>query len=657
MCETMRFVRSSFDLPRTVEEAKTYAHYVPTSGITPVMNIAYGIAAPGLGDASDNGSRFEGANASDDQTTPALEAPDRAHGAEYNDYVFVRDLPSLMTAFGCRPVPYHVQPVPVGGYTVSTAHGSGLSGAVATIVNETVELFGGLLDIDTTSADNLTVKYNRQGIITPTPASVQSIAFAARLVEEVESQYEGLGESAAETMKFGITQSVLAAAGIALSTAQIIADTVGIVEAIGAAVACLGLCANEYVAIGFYIASLAVSGVSLVVNIAAMSTLIAGTVKAGQVADRLDVDNVAEMMDAFCLGTKVPEVDVDDGSGTPIEYDVGEAYEYTRQTLEAQRADAESRMNAAKALVDADDTRIKACIDALGAVTANQVTVEGGASTDICTATSDGATSYGATCRFTTYGQGYVNFQTATRKTPPNIYSNLYDAELALQEADKRVADLTVEIAIQTEKIATIDTTMAAYKQTLITAGAVEPALSIAVDKKRTETLTEYQQKYDAAVAERDDLNVARPAKVAAVTVAQTALDTAIASVPNPGAVPNPAYPLCTAPDALKDKALDCASKFQAVCGNAYTVVTATTMCSNATGVNQAYCHLADYEYKKKLYADAVARYTQFTANGPPTSPTCAIAASDGKVIVWSSDGTSGAREVLRRVDKRSLLQ
>jgi len=63
-----------------------------------IINIAYGVVAPGI-DADSDGSLFDGANSG---VAPRLERPDREPGAGYDDRVRVRDFNTLAQALGCE---------------------------------------------------------------------------------------------------------------------------------------------------------------------------------------------------------------------------------------------------------------------------------------------------------------------------------------------------------------------------------------------------------------------------------------------------------------------------------------------------------------------------------------------------------------------------
>ncbi|MDR1274918.1 MAG: hypothetical protein LBL72_00775 [Candidatus Accumulibacter sp.] len=603
MCETMRFVRSSFGLVNPL-----YAHYI--RGGAPVMNIAYGIAAPGLGDASDNGSRFEGANASDDQTTPALEAPDRAHGAEYNDYVFVRDLPSLMTAFGCRPVPYNF--TVTSNPSLASGDMSGLTGLIADIVEFASQLLGDL------PLETLPINYSRQGIAAPMQSSVQSVALAVNLVEEVESQRDGVKSSAAQTMGFGIVQSVMAGAGIVLSVATIVADGIAIAESIGIAAACIGLCVNEYVAIGFYVASIAVSAVSLVVNIAAMGTLIGGTVQAGLVMGRLGgEEEAAALMNQLCTNVAKADENIADASAE---------LEKTKADLKAARDEAEAKLKAAETKLNGDKAVIEACrADLDAALAESPVNLEGGG---VCSASG----AYGDFCpALANYRDAYAGFQVAGFQADKYLYQALYEAEWALAETEKGITEADA-------KIAATDRNDPAVQAQIDAAVLQFPQAQRAA--KKLELEARYDKEHQDAVNKRAALVTLKPGQETAVTTARTALDTAIGLLTDPASVSN-------ATQCNSEGTVDCAGKYQALCGDAYTRI------KNGT----VHVDWTTYESRKTLFDSANESYQKLAAISSPTATSCAAASVDGKVIVWPSDGTGGARDVLSRVDKRSVLQ
>ncbi len=74
------------------------AAHIAAAGAAGVINIAYGVAAPGI-DADSDGSLFDGANAG---AGPVLERPDREPGPGYDDRVRVRDFNTLAQALGCE---------------------------------------------------------------------------------------------------------------------------------------------------------------------------------------------------------------------------------------------------------------------------------------------------------------------------------------------------------------------------------------------------------------------------------------------------------------------------------------------------------------------------------------------------------------------------
>jgi hypothetical protein len=543
-----------------------------------------------------------------------------------------------MTAFGCRPVPYNVS----DEYEADLASGdmSGLTGFVA----DAVGVVGTPLPDDIIPpTGKLQIKYHRAGIVAPMPSSVQSVALAVNLVEEVESQYGSVKGSATETMVFGIIQSVLAGGGIALSTAQIIADAVGVAEAIGIAAACLGLCVNEYAAAALYVASIAVSGVALVVNTAAMATLIAGTVQAGQVLWRLSgEDEAIEKMKDFC-----------ERKDSALPDEIMEGLAESIENLKNQRDRAKQEMDDAKAVLDADKEIIEACRANLGTALAEYPPLEGGGT---CS-----AGTYAAICpALANYEDLYADF---LQEDPSSPYQALYDAEQALAGTEKGMA------AAQ-KKMEATDTTKPAVQAQIEAAVLQFPPKDR--DARREELKERYKQEYQEAAEELGELESDKPTQQTAVTNAQNALDDEIKELaaPVPGSAP------CN-----NEGTVDCAGKYQELCGDAYvlisTPVTKThdmtytvtypvddqghtqtytyTETYNHTFSGQFHVDWTDHESKKEWYESASANYETLANVKLPAAEQCkSIDETDRQVEVWPVEA---AVEVLRRVDKRSVLQ
>jgi hypothetical protein len=344
----------------------------------------------------------------------------------------------------------------------------------------------------------------------------------------------------------------------------------------------LGFCANEYVAIGLYSASIAVSDVSLGLNIAALAKLVEGTKQAGQVANRMLEDDEKVNLSAFCTNTGVISV-------TYTDVQIALA----RKNVQ----DAEVAKIAAETLVNADNERINDCIAGIDVERGNEVELVGGGTCP--------GTTYGSTCSFYDYWLKYDAFNTKRA----NLYSTLYTAKHEQAEIEAEILRRTAEL------------------------GALTPG----------------SPEHQAKQAELDALNDQLAAKVIEVVDAQEALNDAIALLSDPATVVNS---MCLAPVGT----LGCAEKFQSLCGGtggAYETIKNTI--SGVTIKNIAYDNWMSLQRKTELLKIAQDNYT-LMLRAPPLIPSCDAAAAsvNEEVAVWT---ISEAVEVLRKVDKRSILQ
>jgi hypothetical protein len=313
---------------------------------------------------------------------------------------------------------------------------------------------------------------------------------------------------------------------------------------------------------------------------------------------------------------------------------------------------AETKLNGDKALIEA-------CREGLDlALALTPVNLAGGG-----TCTASGA--YGEFCpALADYRDAYVDFQAKEDK----LYGDVYDAELALADTEQGIVDADRKIAATDRNDsavqAQIDVAVAQYEALLPGSGA----------DKRAELEASYDQEHQDAINKRAALVSLKSTQETAVTNAKKVLANEIATLPDPASVTNDGAVQCDS------KTVDCAGKYQALCGATYNpayqliskpvtvtdTVTYTTKDDPPTTYTTKYTRTfsgqlhvdwADYENKKTVFESADKVYKQFDAMSTPSATPCAAASVDGKVIVWPSDGIGGARDILRRVDKRSVLQ
>jgi hypothetical protein len=248
---------------------------------------------PGVYDADGESGSFDGANAG---AGPEMEAPYRESGRGYDDLVFVRDLPSLMEALGCTSVPYRLA-FPDAG---PDPHEYEIKSAVtfAMDVGDTIGMFDEsyIEFIEWWKSDKsdvgptVKVGYKESGIASPMLASVRSVAQARAVTDKAEKQRESTEESANDAYTHGIISSTTAVIGNVVSAIKIADNGIKIAAAVTKAIACLGLCANQYVAIAFYAVSIGLEASALGMNIAATVHTIQGTVRINTIRRRFTTE-------------------------------------------------------------------------------------------------------------------------------------------------------------------------------------------------------------------------------------------------------------------------------------------------------------------------------------------------------------------------------
>jgi hypothetical protein len=625
LCEVLDFnARNGLDLCETLRlvgvklaggSSTSFAHYQRAG--TPV-NVAYGLALPGRFDASGDNERFDGANAT---VAPEMEAPDKAHDSSYDDTVFVRDLDSLMSAFGCQPVAYTVQ----AQYEDAIAKGSGGSDEV----NDFLEDQGEELP-ETPGADGvLRVDFHRQGVAVLMNESVQSLAFAHDVVTEVQDQYEGLRDDAKQTTIMTSIQAGLSGLGAGVAGLSIAADGIAIAEASAIAAACLGLCANEYAAIALYTAAIVASSVALALNIAATGIQIDAAVDASTIYQRMNGDpadpDIAAAQEAACDAI--------------VEANTARQEAYEQELASARDAEEKTREKMEEAREDLDDysddleTAIDGCLNTLASNSSSGLQCNNGLNNVSCSVA-------GGACSTATYQACFGNALGTTLETNYERFDGGVDGRSIHELYDARAA---------------------AY--------------------------VEYQKiEWDPE---------ATAAQKAAAKAAVDAAEAAIAAFTNDTALPasfTPATSSCNPPAYIR-----CDYHYGEACGEARTLIqqpvytiqggslescvalmnanTQTVTNPNGTadpdddtyeignmGEDPEDCSRSLYNWLYDVYIqavknheEAVQRLEKLEADGPPAPLTCAETGGvDGLVEIWSPDD---AEEVLRRVDKRSVLQ
>jgi hypothetical protein len=628
MCETMRLAYKD----RETNPA-TYAHYRRGSAS---VSVAYGLALPGAGDKSDNGSLFDGANAGND---PEMEAPDRGHGFSYDDFVFTRDFPSLMSAFGCMPVDYQVyvdRNDPIDGKIVFNN-----------------DLFGRIIgefsphDDDWQRTDNSTeleVSYDRKGVISPVTASVDAVAFSFSVIEKAESQREDVEKSADSAYTYGIISSTTGTVGNILSTVKLIDNGISIGEAIAKAAACLGLCVNQYVAIGFYVGSIVSEGIALGFAITNTVKTIQSTLKYNEILTRLG--GKSDAADGFCEAMKAG----DQGMSEAI-VEMEKQQEEMKKEVDSQQGRAEE---ARKRTQDVHQ-QVSACIAELEKSKGKppvMVKKENGEEETVVKDRSDEAENY------TPFLLDEANENA--------IFADIAEAEANLSDLDERIKSTDEDIArTDTSRQEVLDEFAAATQEYM--EGLAASNASLPENQRLTaEQLEDLRQKnyvgriksaegeYEILQTKKYQLETERAAAVTAAEEARAVLNAAVTGIPDD--LREEDFPTCTAVNGK------ITSSYAAVVygGN-------VSECNEALQRNDGFCESnhyydlwIDYRRQQVLYEEMSAEYEKFAAMvtaqkaNPPNNAEGACAVGGFPIQLWPIEE---ARAILRQVDKRGGLQ
>jgi hypothetical protein len=571
-----------------------YAHYKRNDA---VVNVAYGLALSGAGDASGNNSPFDGSNAAAD--LPEMEMPDRGHGGNYDDLVFVRNLPSLMSAFGCQPIGDTVQQN--RREDIVLMNKDYFFKTVGSLIKSTV---------DFTTEDNLspTVKidYTETGVYSPVLASLYSVEKADVVTRKANKQWESTRDSAEESSMFGEVSSTTGVIGNVVSTLKIVDGLVEIGEAAAKAAACLGLCVNQYVAIGFYAAQLVMDGVALGIGVANTAIVILTTNEIGNIYARLggDQNRLAEQ----CANS---DKLIDDSNKA-----IREAKDQEKASLLATVNDTKNARDAAKTKLDVVDASIEACYPKLS---------------DEDKAKYD--PFYDTESRDDLFEE--------LRKAEQEL--SLYQKEVRTYEKDANDTDVTKQ-EVQDKINESID----AFKKELKDAGNTDAQIEASAKSYRQSIVEQYKKEHENSLIEKEKSQAKVDEWQPKVDAAKIAVEEKINALPEPNYddPENPPPPVCV--DAYNgihgpywqqagwSDSNSCVSELES-----------RTFCD----ASYYFSLWSDYRRKQNDYEDAVKNLEDFKPP-VPMEKTCNSSTSN-TVQLWEDNELN----VLRSADKRGVLQ
>jgi hypothetical protein len=644
LCETMRLAYEG----RAVDAA-SHAHYKRAG--TPV-SVAYGLALPGAGDRADDGSAFDGANAGN---APEMEAPDRGHGISYDDFVFVRDFPSLMSAFDCQPVDYQVTANRTDEIDAKIEFDT-------SVFDSIISEFGGIDWQKTEHSTTLEVKYDRTGVASPVTASVDALAMSFDVIAKAEKQRESVRKSAKSAYDFGVISSVTGVFGNVLSTLKIVDSTISIATSAAKAAACLGLCVNQYVAIGLNVAAIALETAALGSAIANTVKVIQSTVKYNQIYARLGGD--ANEASDFC------EVLEENDKG---QADLLPEMEKQLEEMEQQVNNAKSARDAAEARVMEVDTRVRVCmVELIATKAAREEQIAANQEPTIVDRSAE-ADYYEPFL----YPSGSENSE-----------SEIFGIFAKINAADRQISEIDQEIAKQDTIIENTDTTKQGVLDQLSLDAAEYRKERAVADPSLTEAQLDeieknsYQQRleqakanYLAAVIQKAVYQESRKSAVSAAAAAREELQTTITGIPaDTGSgiaaceaanrLIRESYAVVEYPEYVEPPPGEEATIVDEEASRASCVAALTESMGSGSDAfcadNHYYDEWMEYRQKEELYVTMRDQYEEFGAmvQNQRDSPSqygnaCSLDGA-GMVQLWPADE---AHAILRQADKRGGLQ
>jgi hypothetical protein len=600
MCETMRLAYKD-----RATSPERYAHY--KRGGTP-YSVAYGLALPGAGDRSDNGNPFDGVNAGD---IAEMDAPDRGGGSDYDDFVFVRDFPSLMSAFGCQPVDYHV----VRDYVDRTAAGDDFASEIGTVL----ESFLGTVAPDKfADKDKVVVKYDEKGTVTPVLASVESVKMAVSMIKSANDKFDSTEESIKKTFILSSIQSAYDIIGTTLAIIKTVDSSIKIGKTISTIVASLGTYASGYAAIALYGTSIGFQIVSTALTTAAMINTVQATARIGIVYSRFSGD--LGFMTDFCDTIK---------QGMEGLNQAGSKQQEEVENAKKDMDKAKIEMDNAYASLTDTENKILACYQSNTAAKA-----------------------------------GYAPFADLDKR------DELFGARIALENEAARIAE---EIKAQEKTMKESDTSDPAVRTRIEKdiadfATALEEPVPAAY---RASVYAKYDEQYAAAKAKKEVLEAQKLTTQAQLNVAKEALKKAVDALPAGDAPPTVAssapLPVWTNCNHAYQRLHEAYWAFSAGTTAPYPPSPLARSACHATQNERGAAFCDDYYYaslwrlyydKKEEYEASKERYESLAAQPAPPDVTPASDSCSGgfgdKISIWPH---AQAMDILLRVDKRGALQ
>jgi predicted nucleic acid-binding Zn-ribbon protein len=388
-----------------------------------------------------------------------------------------------------------------------------------------------------------------------------------------------------------------------------------------------------------------------------------------------ELADISDEMDAVCDAAEMED------ARAALEAAKADAQETLDEAIEA-RDQAQAKLTSYQTNLDA---QVEACNELLQKPASDGntgLTCSGGGVTLPCSQEKNEDADAGSYCPVATYPLCFNSGSPTVRDdyapfvpVPPNPPSiiTLYEQRLqATQDLEK----LNNDINTANDKISNTDTSQPAVQTEIATLAESycpvttppNPNRAACIAAKRTELTNSYNTRYNEAVAERNNLESQRTAK-------ETALSNLMTDIANKHGAPRDAVPNVACPG--RASTILCDRSYQVSCrniGGAYYLIHQTyaeySFPSTLPSVSHDLCSLSlpveecDAPAGYMLQVELIRRqmdvekaqeaYNEIAAQSISSVDCDSDVGGTGQVVIWTSDG---AREVVRRVDKRSVLQ
>jgi hypothetical protein len=425
------------------------------------------------------------------------------------------------------------------------------------------------------------------------------------VTRKANKQWESTRDSAEEAFTFGVVSSTTGVIGNVVSTLKIIDNIVEIGQAAATAAACLGLCVNQYVAIGFYVASITMDGVALGIGIENTIVAIQTTNEIGNIYARLGGD--ANLLAEHCANSGKL---IDDSNEA-----IRKAKDQEKASLIETVANTKNAMDAAKTRLDAVDTNIKACYEKLS---------------------NEDKAKYDPFYNTESRDALFEPLREAEQEL------SIFQEEVRQYEKDANDTDVNKpEVQVK------INESVDAFKKELKDRGNTDAQIEVSAASYRQSIVEQYKKEHEKSLIEKGKSQAKVNDWQPRVNAAKAAVEEKINALPEPNDddPDNPPPP-------------ECVAAYNGIHGPYWASEWLSSDLCVAVGYSRTFCNASyyfnlwsDYRRKQNDYEDAVKNLEDFKPP-VPMEKSCNSSTSN-TVQLWEDNELN----VLRNADKRGVLQ